>query len=50
MTPAEREADLAFLEKGISFEQTRPLSPKGKALWELAKRGPGRPAKRRGEK
>ena len=50
MTPSERETDLAFLEKGISFEQTRPLSPKGKALWELAKRGPGRPAKRPGEK
>lgn len=50
MTSAQREADLAFLEKGVSFEQTRPLSAKSKAMWELAKRGPGRPAKRPGEK
>lgn len=50
MTSAEREADVAKLERGVSFDETRPLSAKGKALWELAKRGPGRPPKPKGEK
>jgi len=45
MTPAEREADLAKVERGVSFNRTCPMSPRSKALWELAKRGPGRPRK-----
>lgn len=50
MTPAEREADLARFERGISFNRTRPMSPRNKALWELVRRGPGRPRKAEEEK
>ena len=50
MTPAQREADLAKFEHGVSFEQTRPLSPRDRALWELAKRSRGRPRKAANEK
>jgi hypothetical protein len=31
------------LDRESSFESSRPLSAKGKALWELAKRRRGRP-------
>jgi hypothetical protein len=48
MTPAEREADLKGFDKGLSFDQTRPLSAKGKLLWQRAKRG--RPPKPAGQK
>ena len=50
MSPAEREADLARLDKEVSFDQTRPLSAKGRGLWELAKRSRGRPRKPQGQK
>lgn len=50
MSAAEREADLAKFENGISFEQTRPLSPQARGLWELAKRGRGRPRKPENQK
>jgi hypothetical protein len=39
MTPAEREDAVKEFDPEISFDQTRPLSPKGKLLWERAKRG-----------
>jgi hypothetical protein len=45
LTAAERDAEARKWEKGISFEKTRPLSKRSRALWELAKRGRGRPAK-----
>ena len=45
MSSAERSAEAKKWEKGISFEETRPLSKRSKALWEMAKRGRGRPAK-----
>jgi hypothetical protein len=45
MTLAEREADLKKFDQGLSFDQTRPLSAKGKLLWGRAKRGrPPKPA------
>lgn len=50
MSPAEREADLAQLDREISFHQTRPLSSKGRGLWELAKRSRGRPRKPQDQK
>ncbi len=50
MSDAEREADLKGLERGVSFDETRPMSKRTSALWELAKRGPGRPPKAPGEK
>ncbi len=48
MTPAERDADVRRYDKGVDFAKTRPLSAKGRLLWERAKRG--RPAKPPGEK
>lgn len=45
MTPAERDAEARKWERGTSFEETRPLSKRTQALWELAKRGRGRPRK-----
>lgn len=36
------------LAKGTDYKDTRPLSPRGKALWEAAKRG--RPPKPPGSK
>lgn len=50
MTAQERDADAKKLENGISFKETRPLSKHSRALWELAKRGRGRPRKPAGEK
>lgn len=50
MTDAERNAAVAQFDGGMSFDDTRPLSPKGQALWAMAKRGPGRPRKPEGEK
>lgn len=45
MTPAQRDAQAKQWERGISFEETRPLSKRSQAFWELAKRGRGRPRK-----
>jgi hypothetical protein len=50
MTAKERDAASAKLEQGISFDETRPLSKHSRALWNLAKRGRGRPRKPEGEK
>jgi hypothetical protein len=50
MTSQERDAEAKKLERGTSFEQTRPLSDRSKVLWDLAKRGRGRPPKPAGEK
>jgi hypothetical protein len=50
MTAEERDAEAKKLERGISFKDTRPLSKHSRALWELAKRGRGRPRKPAGEK
>ena len=36
--------------EGIEFDQTRELTPAEKALWDRAKRGPGRPRKPASEK
>ena len=38
------------LAKNLKFEDTRPLSPRGKLLWEMAKRSKGRPRKRLDER
>jgi hypothetical protein len=46
---AERDAEAAKWERGISFEETRPMSKRSKVLWALAKRGRGRPKKPVGE-
>jgi hypothetical protein len=43
MTPSERDADVRKFDKGLSFEQLRPLSAKNQLLWEAAKRPRGRP-------
>jgi hypothetical protein len=45
MTRSERDAEAKKWEKGISFDETRPMSKRSKALWALAKRGRGRPRK-----
>jgi hypothetical protein len=45
MTPAQRDAEAKKWERGVSFEETRPMSKRSRALWELAKRGRGRPRK-----
>jgi hypothetical protein len=45
MTPAQRDAEAKKWERGHSFEETRPMSKRSQALWELAKRGRGRPRK-----
>ena len=50
MTSREKDAEARKWEKGISFEETRPMSRRSKALWEIAKRGRGRPRKASGEK
>jgi hypothetical protein len=50
MSDAERDADVKALERGVSYDDTRPMSKRTRALWELAKRGPGRPPKAPGEK
>ena len=38
LTAAERDALVKQFDREISFEETKPLSPKGKALWRRAKR------------
>jgi hypothetical protein len=43
MTPAQRQQAVKRLDRESLIEESRPLSPKGKALWELAKRRRGRP-------
>ena len=45
MKPDERNAEAKKWESGVSFEKTRPLSKRSQALWEMAKRGRGRPRK-----
>jgi hypothetical protein len=50
MTASERDAVAKTLARGISFDETRPLSKRSQALWDLAKRSPGRPPKPVGEK
>jgi hypothetical protein len=39
ITRAERDAVVKAFDREISFEETKPLSPKGKLLWRRAKRG-----------
>jgi hypothetical protein len=43
MTGAEREEVAKEFDRESLLEESRPLSPKGKALWDLAKRRRGRP-------
>jgi len=43
MTSTERDHAIKEFDRESLFEESRPLSPKGKALWELAKRRRGRP-------
>src|SRR3954451_14715631 len=50
MSAAERDAEAKKWERGISFEETRPLSKRSQALWEMAKRGRGRPKKPESER
>jgi hypothetical protein len=50
MSPAERDAEAKKWERGISFEETRPLTKRSKAMWETAKRGRGRPRKATGDR
>ena len=50
MTDAEKEAFIGKLERGIPRRQLRPLSKSEKALWQAAKRSPGRPRKPLSEK
>lgn len=45
MTPEERDAEAKKWERGIDFDETRPMSKRSRALWEIAKRGRGRPRK-----
>ena len=50
MTPEERDAEAKKWERGISFNETRPMSKRSQALWETARRGRGRPRKPAGER
>ncbi len=50
MTSKERDAEAKKWEKGVSFDETKPLSAKNKQLWQAAKRGRGRPPKAGHEK
>jgi hypothetical protein len=43
LTPEQRTRAASEFDREIRFEETRPLSEKGKVLWQRAKRGPGRP-------
>jgi hypothetical protein len=43
LSPTERDKAVKLLDRESPFEESRPLSPKGKALWDLAKRRRGRP-------
>jgi hypothetical protein len=46
MTAAERDALVKQFDREILFEETKPLSLKGKALWERAKRSKPSPKSR----
>jgi hypothetical protein len=48
MTPEQRTRAAREFAREIRFEETRPLSEKGKLLWLRAKRGRGRPRVGRG--
>ena len=50
MKPEERDAEAKHWKGGISFDETRPMSPRSQALWEIAERGRGRPRKPANEK
>jgi hypothetical protein len=50
MTSEERDAEARKWEHGVSFDKTRPLSKRSKALWQAAKRGRGRPRKPAGQR
>jgi hypothetical protein len=39
LSAAERDAEAKKWEDGISFNDTRPMSKRSRALWQLAKRG-----------
>ena len=43
MTPEQRTRAAREFDREIDFKETRPLSAKGKELWQRAKRGRGRP-------
>src|SRR5437763_14005361 len=45
MGPEERDAEAKKWVRGIRFDETRPMSRRSRALWEIAKRGRGRPPK-----
>jgi hypothetical protein len=45
MTDDERNAEVARFEKGVRFEDTRPLSAKSRLLWERVRQARGRPRK-----
>jgi hypothetical protein len=45
-----RLAEASKKLEGIRFEETRELTSAEKAMWEQARRGPGRPRKAPGEK
>jgi hypothetical protein len=50
MTLEERDAESKKWESGVSFEDTSPMSKRSQALWQIAKRGRGRPQKPASEK
>jgi hypothetical protein len=50
LTAKERDIEAQKLETEFTFEQTRPLSPRSRSLWKMAKRGRGRPRKSADEK
>jgi hypothetical protein len=50
MSPPEKAALVEELAKGFPFGRMRPLSKRGRALWDAAKRGRGRPPKPPGMK
>lgn len=47
---AMRLAEASGKLRGIGFDQTRDLTPAERALWDRARRTPGRPRKSAGEK
>jgi hypothetical protein len=50
MSAKERDEVAKKLDRPITVEEMRPMSDKSKALWNMAKRGRGRPRKPAGEK
>lgn len=50
LSDAERDAAVKQFDRETSFEETKPLSPKVKALWERARRGRGSPRNGRNAK